>query len=139
MPTEIAALLDRIRAQCLSYPEVSERESHGVPTFFVREKRSFLNLVPRYHYGDGRPALICAAPEGAQAEIVESDPDLYFLPKYVAKQGWIGMWLDRGAPFEVVSSHAALAYETAAEKLAPRKAKKSPREKVSKKPPRSRA
>ncbi len=32
--------LERVRAACLALPEVSERLSHGAPTFFVRAKRS---------------------------------------------------------------------------------------------------
>ena len=33
--------LERIRRICLELPEVSERLSHGAPTFFVRGKRPF--------------------------------------------------------------------------------------------------
>lgn len=112
-------LLARIRQKCLSFPETTERESHGTPTFFVRDKRSFLNLIERYSYEPGdRPAIVCAAPEGVQASLIESEPELYFLPKYVAKQGWVGMWLDRDAPWETIETLVAAAYETAAEKAA---------------------
>ena len=33
--------LDRVRAICLALPEVTERPSHGAPTFFVRGKKTF--------------------------------------------------------------------------------------------------
>lgn len=115
------ALLERVRALCLSFPETSERESHGWPTFFVREKRSFLNLVGSYYYGEGRPVITCAAPEGAQAALIEAKPELYFLPKYVAKQGWIGMWLDRGAAWAEIAAVVEAAYATAAETALPKK------------------
>jgi hypothetical protein len=117
-------LLPRIRALCLSFADVSERDSHGAPTFFVQEKRSFLNLVESYYGPGGRPAIICAAPEGAQSALVDAEPDLYFLPKYVAKQGWIGMWLDGDAPWAEITSIVTAAHATSAEKLAPGRAPK---------------
>ena len=55
--------LRRIRAVCLALPEVTERPSHGAPTFFVRGKRSFA-MVLTNHHGDGRFAIWCAAPDG---------------------------------------------------------------------------
>ena len=116
-----SALFSRIRARCLSLPDASERESHGSPTFFVREKRSFLNLVASYYGPGGRPAIICAAPEGMQESLVEAKPALYFLPKYVAKLGWIGMWLDAGAKWEELDAVLTAAYATASEKAGPRK------------------
>jgi hypothetical protein len=35
-------VLAKLREICLAFPETSERLSHGAPTFFVREKCSFL-------------------------------------------------------------------------------------------------
>ena len=35
-------LIERIRAICLAFPEVTERPSHGTPTFFVRDKKAFV-------------------------------------------------------------------------------------------------
>ena len=46
-------------------PEVSERLSHGAPTFFIRDKKT-LATVWHDHHGDGRVGLICAAPPGVQ-------------------------------------------------------------------------
>jgi len=87
-------ILVRIRAIALALPEASERLSHGAPTFFVREKRSFAT-VWHNHHGDGRFALMCAAPEGLQAMLVEADPERFFVPPYVGHRGWLGMRLDR--------------------------------------------
>jgi len=33
--------LERVRATCLGLPEVTERLSHGAPSFFVRGKTCF--------------------------------------------------------------------------------------------------
>lgn len=92
---ERARILDRLRRICLALPETSERLSHGEPTFFVRGKRSFAS-VWQDHHGDGRYALICAAPAGLQAMLVEADPERFFVPAYVGHRGWLGLRLDRG-------------------------------------------
>ncbi len=88
-------MLAAVRKICLGLPETSERLSHGAPTFFIRDKRSFAT-VWNNHHGDGRYALICAAPEGMQAMLVEADPDRFYVPPYVGHRGWIGVRLDRG-------------------------------------------
>lgn len=41
-------LLARVRASCLAYPESSERESHGSPAFFVRDKRCFATYLDNH-------------------------------------------------------------------------------------------
>ena len=109
--------LKRIREICLGLPETSERLSHGAPTFFVREKRSFL-MVLADHHGDGRFAIWCAAPEGAQSMLVEADPDRFFVPPYVGHRGWLGVRLDRGLDWNELAGIAEDAYaEVAPPKL----------------------
>jgi hypothetical protein len=94
MPSRAAAALERVRKLCLSWPETSERPTHGAPAFFVRDRRCFAKFVDNVH-GDGRLALWCAAPPGAQAMLVESNAEVYFVPPYVGPSGWVGVWLDR--------------------------------------------
>ncbi len=86
--------LAAVREICLGLPETTERLSHGAPTFFIREKRSFATVWDNHH-GDGRFALICAAPEGLQAALVAGDPERFYVPPYVGHRGWIGVRLDR--------------------------------------------
>jgi hypothetical protein len=88
-------VLERIRGICLGLPETSERLSHGAPTFFIRDKRSFA-MVLTDHHGDGRFAIWCAAAEGMQQMLVEADPERFFVPPYVGHRGWLGVRLDRG-------------------------------------------
>ena len=85
-------LLERTREICLALPEVTERLSHGSPTFFVRGKKTFV-MYHDDHHGDGRLALWCAAPDGVQAEVVELEPDRFFVPPYVGHRGWVGVQL----------------------------------------------
>ena len=105
--------LRRVRAHCLALPEVTERPSHGAPTFFVRDKKSFV-MFHDDHHGDGRLAVWCAAPPGAQAELVDQEPDRFFRPAYVGHRGWIGVRLDRGVDWDEVGSIVTDAYRQVA-------------------------
>jgi hypothetical protein len=42
VPAKRSKPIDRLRAICLSFPDVTERPSHGAPAFFVGEKQSFV-------------------------------------------------------------------------------------------------
>ena len=86
--------LKAIREICLGLPEVSERLSHGAPSFFVKEKRCFA-MVLTDHHGDGRFAIWCAAAEGVQGMLIEADAERFFRPPYVGGRGWLGVQLDR--------------------------------------------
>ena len=109
--------LGRIRELCLALPETSERLSHGHPTFFVREKRSFLMVLDNQH-GDGRFAIWCAAEGGVQEMLVEADPERFFRPPYVGHRGWLGVWLDRGLHWDELAGIVEDAYaEVAPPKL----------------------
>lgn len=103
------APLGRVRGLCLALPETSERPSHGAPTFFIRGKRSFVMYLDDHH-GDGRLALWCAAPVGAQDELVESAPERCFVPPYVGYRGWVGLRLDRDAGWDEVAAVIEDAY-----------------------------
>lgn len=86
------ATMDRLRAICLALPEVTERTSHGEPTWFVRDKKSFMMSADHHH--DDRLAVWCAAPAGVQEELVETEPTRFFRPPYVGGRGWVGVFLD---------------------------------------------
>lgn len=83
-----------VRAATAHLPEVEERLSHGAPSFFVRGKRAFVNVWIDGHHEEHGPHLWCAAPPGAQAELVAGDPVRFFRPPYVGHRGWIGVRLD---------------------------------------------
>lgn len=102
-------LFRRIRSHCLSFPGTSERISHGAPSFFIDNKLNFAQYRVNHH-GDGRIALWCSAPPGFQSMLAESEPELYFVPPYVGRYGWIGMRLDRGAGWEAVAGLLEEAY-----------------------------
>jgi len=90
MPTD--DLEGRVRAMCLALPGVTEKISHGAPAFFAG--RQFLMLWPHGHHDHAFPHLWCAAPPGAQAEMVGTEPERFFRPPYVGGRGWIGVRVD---------------------------------------------
>ena len=96
-----AAVLARVRKVCLSLPEAFEKVAWGTPTFRVKDRQFAIYLDN--HHGDGRLALWCKAPPGAQEALVRADPDAFFVPPYVGKAGWIGIDLDRGLDWGVVA------------------------------------
>ncbi len=87
------AALGEVRAICTAFPEVNERLSHGAPTFFIRDKKTFCTVHDNHHGAFG-VALWCAAPAGVQVELVDDDPVRYFRPPYVGHRGWLGVRLD---------------------------------------------
>lgn len=109
-------LLARIRAICLALPEVTERPSHGAPTFFVRGKRTFVMVWVEGHHDHHFPHLWCAAPPGAQEGLVAAEPDRFFRPPYVGHRGWLGVRLDVDLDWEEVGAICEDAYRTIAPK-----------------------
>ena len=109
-----ADLAKRMRAICLALPEVTERPSHGAPTWFVRGKSSFVTLWADGHHEDQFPHLWCAAPPGAQAELTASAPDRFFRPPYVGGRGWIGVRLDRDLDWAEIAELCQDAYRAIA-------------------------
>ena len=107
-------LPDRLRAICLALPEVTERPSHGAPTWFVRDKSSFVTLWRHGHHANQFPHLWCAAPPGAQAELAAAEPDRFFRPPYVGGRGWIGVRLDRDIDWAEIAEICQDAYRVIA-------------------------
>ena len=90
---DVERALTAVRQSCLGLPQASERPSHGGPAFFIRDKKCFVMFLDDHH-GDGRLAIWCAAPPGAQADLVETEPDRFFVPPYVGHRGWLGVHLN---------------------------------------------
>jgi hypothetical protein len=109
-------LLARMREICLALPETTERLSHGSPTWFVRGRTSFLTLAVEGHHENDFPHLCCAAPPGAQAELMAENPEVFFRPPYVGHRGWLGVRLDRDPDWAEIRELAVDAYRTVAPK-----------------------
>ena len=105
--------LDRVRAICMALPEATERPSHGAPTFFIAGKKTFV-MFHDDHHGDGILGLWCAAPPGAQQELVDEEPERFYVPAYVGHRGWIGVRLDRSPDWSEVAEIIEDAYRAVA-------------------------
>ena len=109
-------LLARVRPICLALPEVTERPSHGAPTWFVRDRASFATLWADGHHEREFPHLWCAAPPGVQPESIATDPQRFFRPAYVGHRGWLGIRLDRGVDWTEMAEILAEAFRCVAPK-----------------------
>lgn len=115
MPKRADPLI-KLREIIFALPETSEKISHGSPTFWGG-KKTFASFHVDHH-GDGRVAVWCKLPQGAQADLVESNPEVFFVPPYVGPSGWVGICLDKGADWTLVAGLLEEGYRT----VAPRRA-----------------
>jgi hypothetical protein len=96
-------------------PSVSEKLSHGVPTFFVQKDKGVFTVFSDHHHEDGHLAVWLPAPPGLQAALIEDAPTTYFKPPYVGVGGWIGIELDQIRD-DALEIHVRKAWELAAGK-----------------------
>ena len=108
---------ERVRAICVRLPEVTERLSHGAPAFFAGKQ--FVMLWPGGHHDADFPHLWCAAPSGAQEELIASSPRRFFRPPYVGGRGWLGVRLDGDVDWDEIAELCEDAYRTVAPKRLP--------------------
>ena len=99
----------------MALPDVTERPSHGAPAFYAGKQ--FVMLWPDGHHDHRFPHLWCAAPPGAQEELVGTEPDRFFRPPYVGGRGWLGVRLDRTVEWDEIAAICQEAFRT----VAPRK------------------
>ena len=107
-------ILAQLRAICLALPEAAEKGGVAEHTFRVRDK--IFVLFDDNHHGDGRIAIWCKAPPGAQDVLVGGDPARFFVPPYVGQHGWIGVRLEGDVDWDAVADFARDAYRMTATK-----------------------
>ena len=118
-----AAQLERVRRLTAAIPGVSEKPSHGMPSFFVeKDKGVFASFVDN-HQEDGRLALWVPVREGLQSLLIEDAPRTYFKPPYVGSSGWVGILLDQIRD-DALEIHLRQAWELVARKMRRRPARR---------------
>lgn len=105
--------LPRLREICLALPEATEKPA-GRPVFQVRGK-TFVMFMDDHH-GDGRVAIWCKAPTGAQAVLVGAHPARFFVPPYVGHNGWVGVRLDGAVDWDELADLVEQGYRMTAPK-----------------------
>ncbi len=109
MPTDP---LPRLRRLCRRFPEVTERLSHGEPTWFIRGRKTFVTYADHHH--DDRLACWCAAPPGDQQSMTAAHPQRFFVPPYVGHRGWLGVYLDVPIDWDEIAEITEDAYRMVA-------------------------
>lgn len=108
--------LTRLRKLCLALPEAHEVEAWGEPTFRVRNRMFAMYASASNHHGGGRHAVWFKAAPGDQPRMVKAAPQTFFVPPYMGKSGWVGMWLDADTDWSLTAELAADAYRLVAPK-----------------------
>ncbi len=95
--------ITRLRKFCLSLPESSEVEAWGHPTF--RAGKIFAILSDH----EDRPccSLKSTLP---QQQLMITDPR-FFVPPYVGKAGWIGVYLDADVDWDLIEELVLESYK----------------------------
>jgi hypothetical protein len=106
--------IERLRKICMAFPEVTERLSHGEPTWFVRDKKVFVTSSDHHH--DDRTGFWCAAPPSEQEALVTSRPKNFFRPPYVGGRGWLGVYLDVAVDWKEIAEIVEESYRIIAPK-----------------------
>jgi hypothetical protein len=107
-------LATRTRNICLALPGVTERVSHGVPAWFVKDKRMFAQLWAGGHHQNEFPHLWCANVVEGQQALIAANPDRFFRPPYVGHRGWVGVRLDPTTDWTEVAELCQEAYDVIA-------------------------
>jgi len=93
-PETIAPVtIAHVREVCQDLPEC-ELQGDQHHKLSVRGKTLGWHTVD--HHGDGRVALTLKAAKGDNTALVASDPTKFFMPPYVARHGYVGVYLDTG-------------------------------------------
>jgi hypothetical protein len=107
--------LERVRRICGMMPSVSEKLSHGSPTFFVEKDKGVFTMFADNHHEDGHLAVWLPAPAGLQSALIEDAPSTYFKPPYVGSSGWVGIELSQISD-EALAIHVRKAWDLASRK-----------------------
>jgi hypothetical protein len=81
----------RVIELCSSLPEVEVRDLNHI-AFLVR-KRTFAYYLYDHH-GDGRVSLCVKTSGEEHRDLIQLTPNRFFLPPYIGKRGWVGLFLD---------------------------------------------
>jgi hypothetical protein len=90
---DVAGRRKRLVALCQGLPEATV-ERAGVQHLAFKVRKKIFAYYAYDHHGDGRIALLCKAPPGEQSQLVDADPERYFVPPYVGPKGWVGLRVD---------------------------------------------
>jgi predicted DNA-binding protein (MmcQ/YjbR family) len=107
--------LVRLTKICLALPEATMYR-HGQHAGFLVRKRTFAYFL-NDHHGDGIVAVTGKVLPGDNKALVAAQPERFYLPAYLAPNGWVALRLDVGkVDWEEVSELIGCSYRLVAPK-----------------------
>lgn len=116
--------LKQVRTIALALPEVNERFSHGAPSFFLRDKKPICYFHDSDFASDGRVSIWCRATSDIQAELIATEPEVFFAPTPSSSgifKDWIAAFLDNLDQTDITWDDIADVIEDAFRLVAPKK------------------
>lgn len=92
-------ILEQVRGRALALEETHERDSFGSPGWRVGSEKTgkyFAYFTTRLHGEASIGLLVKTSGTDEQQALLEADPELFYLPKFYGKGGWIAIRLDIG-------------------------------------------
>ena len=106
-------LLARVSEASLALPEAT-REVRGDHADFRVRKKVFAYFLNNHH-GDGIVSVCVKSELGENVDRANTHPGRYYLPAYIGKRGWFGLYLNRGpVDWNEVKNIVELSYRLAA-------------------------
>lgn len=104
-------VLEKLRRICLALPNTKETPTWGHPHFRVGEK-----IFTGYgqEYGNNRPSISAKVTMDEQQALIAADPDRFFVPPYVGKKGWVGIYMDGRLDWSMVETLVEKSYRNVA-------------------------
>jgi hypothetical protein len=119
---ESRALVEKVRKVCTALPDVTEVIAWGEPTW--RTGGRIFAQFDDHHHGGEHVSIWLPAPDGAQAALIEAEPEHIWRPPYVGHAGWIAVKLDTDPEWGMVEMLVAQAHELIAAKARPKRSAK---------------
>ncbi len=98
LPYNAAWIEGRIDALASALPEVHRKTSHGAPGWGVgtaKSAKNFAIISDCFHGEEFVGLLVKASGPDEMTSLIESQPDLYYWPKYYGAAGWLGIKMSR--------------------------------------------
>lgn len=88
----------RVDVIASSLPEVMRKTSHGSPGWGVGNEKTakLFAIIADHHHGEKAVGLLVrASGPDEMTGLIETQPDIYYWPKYYGASGWLGIKLNR--------------------------------------------
>jgi hypothetical protein len=110
----------RVYEMCVALPDTDTKISRGHTPIVTSHGKNFAV----FWRADGRPSVCLNVEPGAQAVLVDAEPDRYFVPAYMGVRGWVGVRLDHDVDWSTLQRLIEESHAHAAPKIKPAASRK---------------